>query len=217
MAKIQPFTDVELKRGIQKWRSRSRHPDYWPYHFHNEGYACYDRLRTNTGILNRQWWDAFLPKIVLWKGTRGARQSDISSCVVANLGNLRRIWNNNIGHLIQPGTDIEDIDPANIEKFAQLVVTFKPTISESPLFTAQFCHLALEPRIFPVNENEIICRFSNYKDYYAHVKEEWRVTQPAMKNRLIREMKKEIGKNPYVNFPLKTKIIELCYIGRWGK
>lgn len=196
------FTTNELERGMNAWnrnyQKKPKDPNHWPKDFHSIGYKAWD-YRIGKGVLTKDWWKGFKEVIGQFDGLQGARYADLSSKIefrlFGQLNNLHRAWYPDIDILVKQGKDIEEVGPEEIEEFVKLVDDIKPTQSPWPLFTAQLCHLALAPRIFPLNESDILNQFkvnsldSSYMKYYTNARNQWLETHCAVRNKLMSYLK----------------------------
>jgi hypothetical protein len=112
--------------------------------------------------------------------------------------------------------DIASVEWDDVSAFPLLVSEIKKLKYPSPVFTAKFCGL-LAPCIFPIVDNEAMRNnFSTYKQCFRRAQDEWRETNAAVQNELVKELAQQIG-TPFARYPVKCKAIELCMIGRAQK
>ncbi len=198
------FHPDELNQGIEYWRRIN-----WTQDFHNEFYQHIAHIRAQ-GLFNQEWWDAFLPILRQWRATRPRSSEFLTERAQARFEDLNIIWNQNIAPLL--GLDIEAIEWINIARFVLLVGEIKNV--QSPVFVSKLCHF-LAPHIFPVIDNKAMGKpFDSYEEYYNAGRQEWHETDHDTRGALLEIITNEIGADMMPDYPLKSKVIELCFIGR---
>ena len=199
-----PFQPNELNQGIEYWRHTN-----WPQDFHNAFYQHIANLWVQ-GLFNQEWWDAFLPILRQWRATRPRSSEYLTERAQNRFDALRNIWINNIVNVI--GQDIEAIEWQNIAPFVGMVAEIKNV--QSPVFSSKLCHF-LAPHIFPVVDNAAMGNpFDSYQAYFNTGRQEWCETDNDTRGILTNLITNEIGPNMVQGYPVKCKVIELCFIGR---
>lgn len=199
-----PFQPNELNQGIEYWRHTN-----WPQDFHNDFYQHIAEIRAQ-GLFNQEWWDAFLPILRQWRATRPRSSVYLTQQAQNRFDALNNIWNQNIAPVI--GQDIEAIDWLNIAQFVRLVAEIKNVRSQ--VFSSKLCHF-LAPHIFPVVDNAAMGNpFDSYEAYFNAGRQEWCETDNDTRDILMDLITNEIEPNMVPGYPVKCKIIELCFIGR---
>ncbi len=199
-----PFHPDELNQGIEYWRHTN-----WPQDFHNAFYQHIAAIRAQ-GLFNQEWWDAFLPILRQWRATRPRSSEYLTERAQNRFDALNNIWNQNIVPVI--GQDIEAIEWINIAPFVSSVAEIKNV--HSPVFSSKLCHF-LAPHIFPVVDNAAMGNpFESYEEYFNSGRQEWRETDNETRRALMDIIANEIGPDMVPDYPVKSKVIELCFVGR---
>lgn len=196
----------ELNQGIAYWKNTK-----WPQDFHNQFYQEIAAIRQAHGLFNQGWWDAFLPILRQWRATRPRSSEYLTERAQDRFGDLNNIWNQDIVPVIEK--DIETIEWKTIDRFVRLVAEIKNV--QSPVWESKLCHF-LAPHIFPVIDNVAMGKsFEWYEEYFETRRNEWNESDDNTRNVLTNRISDEIGHNTITpNYPVKSKIIELCFIGR---
>lgn len=164
---------------------------------------------------------------------------ELKSHIKRNLKEFRFIWGRDIRPLIEKETDIEKVKLDQVKSFIKLAEEMKEELinSRSPVFASKFCHICIAPQIFPIIDNKYvgldriyrgagrndsdIKNWNHYIDYYADGIDEWCETEEGIREELVESMKKRVSKKAREkgmeitpHYPLKTRVIELCYAGR---
>lgn len=220
------FTVDELHKGARAWKQAAgAKPLAWQRDFHSENYEEWADLRRKH-FLDHRWLENSIEILKEWKAVRGEESKKIETRIRRNLKQFRAIWRRDIARVaeiedvipLKEGVDIEAIAPARIKSFVELAEEMKKVAEPAPVFVSKFCHLAISPQVFPVIDRAFLgMPFSYYMDYYRVGREEWCETALEVQNELIRLMKRKVGPRINKHFPLKTKIIELCYAGRYAR
>ncbi len=204
LKKNMSLTIDELNAGISYWRTTR-----WPQDFHNAFYCDMARANPN-GTFTPKWWDGFLPILSGWRALRPRSQVFVTNRATQKFAELSQVWKKAIEDVFT--SDIATIPWGNIAPFATLVGTIKNV--ESPVFTSKFCHF-LAPHIFPVVDNAAMDNpFRTYENYYLTGQSQWKATNDAVQQELVKTLTWAINPKPIENYPMKCKIIELCLIGR---
>ena len=199
-----PFHPDQLNQGIEYWRDTN-----WPQDFHNGFYQFIAEIRGH-GLFNQQWWDAFLPILRRWRATRPRSSEYLTERAQNRFGALNNIWNQNVVQVI--GEDIETIEWLHLAPLVLLASEIKNV--QSPVFSSKLCHF-LAPNIFPVIDNAAMGNpFDSYEEYFNAGKQEWHETDNDTRDELLNIITDEIGPDIMPGYPLKCKLIELCFIGR---
>ena len=194
----------ELNQAIAYWRNTN-----WPQDFHNGFYQHLGEIRAQ-GLFNQKWWDAYLPILRQWRATRPKSSAYMTQRAQNSFNALNSIWNQDIVPVM--AQDIETIEWQIIAPFVRLVAEIKNV--HSPVFCSKLCHF-LAPHIFPVVDNAAMGNpFDSYEEYFSAGRREWYETENDTRNILIDLISNEIGTNMVPDYPIKCKIIELCFIGR---
>jgi hypothetical protein len=197
----------ELDAGFGFWGTTK-----WPADFHNAFYRTMQEANP-LGAFDMRWWSAFFPVLRDWSATRtrqaGHRRSDYDERVEALLPQMIDAWHGGCAEYLNH--DIADADWARLEPFASLVGRIK--LTGSPVFTSKFCHFLL-PQVFPVVDTRAMGNpFRSYRDYFEFAKHEWAATPPDTQAALETDLRAAVPAM-IPNYPVKTKLIELCLIGR---
>jgi hypothetical protein len=202
-----PLTIDQLTKGIHYWNTST-----WPQDFHNSFYRdLAPTLRPKEGKFDSEWWDRFYPILKDWGATRKSG-TNLTTEVQKQFANLSKEWSNVIApHL---NDDIENVDWPQIASFPPLATQIKWLVFPNPMFTSKFCHF-LVPRIFPISDQKAVGNpFPKYEDYYRFAREEWLSTDTATQTDLINVLTQSINGPVFSEYPMKCKLVELCFIGR---
>jgi hypothetical protein len=204
------LTIDQLRSGIRYWRSKA--PQNWPQDFHNRFYEYDLALVRANGLFNEQWWSQFYPILQDWKATRPWTRAALTERAQERFQALGERWAVAIAPYL--GNDIAGLEWRQIAPFPLLVAEIKPLKVPKPAFTAKFCHF-LAPRIFPVIDTEAMgSPYPTYEKYFEAAREEWLRTDTATQDRLIALLTEAVGAPLFSGFPMKSKLIEICIIGR---
>jgi hypothetical protein len=198
------LSQAELEAGISYWLTRRTFPN----DFHNSFYGEMAAINPN-GEFDDVWWSRFLPHLVRWKAIRPKPRAFVTGRARSRFDELGANWSP--GWRANSAMDVANAPWHEIEAFAGVVAEIKDVAS--PVFTSQFCHFLL-PQVFPVVDNEVMGnRFRTYRDYYEFAQDEWTATPPGAQEDLDACLR---GTVPAMipAYPVRTKIIELCVIGR---
>lgn len=199
-----PLQPQELQQGIEYWRQTK-----WPQDFHNRFYRHLAGIR-GLGLFSMEWWEALLPILRQWRATRPRSSEYLTKRAQNRFLALKEIWKKNIIPVEEQ--DIETIEWQTIASFVQLVAEIKNV--QSPVFSSKLCHF-LAPQIFPVIDSKAMGNpFGSYESYLNTARQEWRESNHQTRDSLIDLITNEIGSDLNPDYPLKCKIIELCFIGR---
>ena len=203
------LTIDELRNGIKLWRSKKK----WPQDFHNTFYEHDLAVARSDGLFNDQWWNRFYPTLRDWVATRPKSRAFLTERARERFPALSERWAIAVApHLDK---DIAGLEWRQIAPFPLLVVEIKPLKVPKPVFTAKFCHF-LAPQIFPVIDTEAMgSPFSTYGEYFEAARSEWLETNAAIQDRIIALLTDEVGAPLFSGFAMKSKLIEICIIGRY--
>jgi hypothetical protein len=206
---MAPLKSKELDDGIAFWKTRPK----WPADLHNADYRRW-YAQNPQGNFTLAWWGPFLSDLKGWIATRPATDTALTIRFTLLAGKLDATWAISFSTYID--RDITTVTWDQVKAFPDLVADIKPVSGGSPVFPSKFCHFLL-PKIFPVVDNEAMGNpWPTYKKYFQYVQNEWSGTSPdvqaAMRDQLVAAVNAAGG--PIFNeFPIVTKIVELCVIG----
>jgi hypothetical protein len=200
-----PLTKAELDQGVNYWRDKTR----WPDDFHNDFYR-YMASANPHGAFDDAWWTGFLPELRKWRATRPRGSAFLTSRAQERFSELGQVWDltvePNLGH------DVATLDWPQISAFPALVGEIKDV--KSPVFTSKFCHF-LAPAIFPVVDNTAMGNpFPTYEACFTTFRAEWLSTDEIARQALVFRLAELINAPLADSYPIKNKIVEICFIGR---
>ncbi len=200
------FIQQELDRGLEIWGNRVN----WPEDLHNGFYRELERVN-GIGLFTTDWWEVILGHLTEWHATRGVAGNILSERAVARFEQLRSIWDKDIAPCLKENLDISSVEWLRIETFYMKISKIKNV--NSPVFGSKMCHF-LAPKIFPVIDRELMgLPFEDYEEYYIKGQQEWMETAEGLRDDLVGMLRDRIP-DMIEHYPVKCKIIELCYIGR---
>jgi len=198
-----------LKAGLGWWQNSK-----FPKDIHNaDYYEIYDARHAGP---TRQWWDATVERLTQWKAYRGPRppntKADITARGIDRLGRVAAQYKKLVSRsTVEPC--IEDHCWEDVATLYAIVSGIKPG---SHVFAGKTCHF-LFPKLFTVMDN-LATNVFDYEFYWRGMKDEWhRLKEKVEARNLLTEAIRSRSDRPlHPQFPLGTKIIELCHIGHKG-
>ena len=193
-----------LKAGLNWWRK-----GHFPADIHNADY--YDIYRARSEGTTQQWWIATVNRLGQWRAYRGPKppntKAEITARGVRCLGALAAQY----AKFVASSAKEPCIDGLCWEDAAPLYVLVSDIKPGSPVFTGKMCRF-LFPKVFIVMDNLATSVF-DYEFYWRGMKDEWyRLKEKAeARNLLIGAIRSDHPLHP--QYPLETKIMELCHIG----
>jgi hypothetical protein len=193
----------ELNAGTRYWEGTS-----WPKDLHNAFYVAMAEQNPH-GNFNDDWWHGFLPHLASWRATRPRTLAFLTERARDRFSELQATWRTDCEPLV--GIDAPEVPWGRVASFASVVAEIKDVTS--PVFTSKFCHFLL-PQVFPVVDNAAMGnRFRTYQAYFEFASEEWAGTPVPVRTELCAVLRARVpGMAP--SYPVRTKVIELCLIGR---
>jgi len=199
-----PLTRAECDRGIEYWFATK-----WPRDFHLAFYR--DMTAANPhGKFDDVWWSRFLPVLRAWRATRPRGSDYLTQRAQKRFPALAQAWTTAVAPDL--GADFTGVEWRRVAAFPTVVAEIKDVTS--PVFTSKFCHF-LAPAIFPIVDNAAMGNpHLTYADCSAAYQSEWRTTEERTRQELVLRLRELIGEPLDDGFPMKSKVVELCLIGR---
>jgi hypothetical protein len=198
------FNEENLQRGIDWWRESK-----WGRDLMNGEYREIFTDR-DLGVLDG-WWAKAVDRLGRWRAYRGRTKpnskAEILSRGEARLAQISTAY----GHLIGKGPAepcIADFTWEEIEQLYLQAFEVKPSV----VFASKMCHFLL-PNLFIVMDNWATDA-SDYEMYWRGMRDAWlsASSKEVMRRLVLETIRAE--SNPHVRYPVETKIMELCHIGR---
>lgn len=194
-----------LRSGLDWWRSESR----WGSDLMNGEYGEIFADR-NLGILNG-WWGKAVDRLGRWIAYRGRTKPNSKEEITAR-GTTRL---DRIAEVYEALTAkcsgepcLADYSWEEVEPLYSLAFAVKP----SPVFAGKMCHFLL-PNIFIVMDNWATDTF-DYEIYWRGMRDAWCGFDSKEAARTMLTDAIEPTHEIHVQYPVETKIIELCHIGQ---
>lgn len=194
-----------LRSGLDWWRSESK----WGSDLMN---GEYDEIFAdrNLGILNG-WWGKAVDRLGRWIAYRGRTKpnskEEITARGATRLDRIAGVY----ATLTSTCSDepcIADYSWEDVEPLYSLAFAVKP----SPVFAGKMCHFLL-PNIFIVMDNWATDTF-DYEIYWRGMRDAWcRFDRKEAARKMLTDAI-EPTHEIHLQYPVETKIVELCHIGQ---
>jgi len=201
-----PFTVAEINRGLANW------PPHWPQDFHTAFYVKLDQIN-HAGMFNEAWWGQLRLELGSWYAHRPKSYAFLDLRAEERLHQLHDQWNAIPQAMRDGGIENPDVHWGALGPFAETVREIKNVMR--PVFCSKMCHF-IAPRLFVVVDGRMTGFLGGlaYGDNWNCARDEWIETAGEVRQALLAIMLDRLPNDAPENYPLVTKCIELCLIGR---
>lgn len=207
-----PFAVDELQRGVAQWLRRWPGEDDFHAGFYN------DLAHINeAGMFVPLWWEQILPRLGSWRAHRPKSYDYLTRRACRDgrgrLAAMAEAWGAIPPHVL--GGNFDNVDDARVAITGLTTLASAIKNVASPVFCSKLCHF-IAPNLFPVFDGAMtgFPAGAEYGPNWCYAWREWQATPLAVKHALCEGMEEELPDGPHEYFPMKSKVIEICLIGR---